>query len=178
MALTGNWLWNNGGYEGRWTGSGLGRIGRIWMQPSARYDLSRTFIVPAAGMVSTSGTIRKDPSAENQASCSVRILLNSKQVWPAEGWAEISPRYDSPTTYEVKNLRVSPGDKLRFMREAQRSESCRSHRVESVGRLSKLRQLSSKNYLSLADLTLRFMNIHAPTVASNRPSCRAMPRFV
>ena len=42
-------LWDNGGYEGRWTGSGLGRIGRIWMQPSAHYDLSRTFIVPAEG---------------------------------------------------------------------------------------------------------------------------------
>lgn len=107
--------WDNGGYEGRWTGSGLGRIGRIWMQPSARYDLSRTFIVPTAGSVSTSGTIRKDPSAENQAFCSVRILLNSKQVWPAEGWAEVSPGYDSLSAYEIKSLQVSPGDKLRFI---------------------------------------------------------------
>jgi hypothetical protein len=108
-------IWDNGGYEGRWTGSGLGRIGRIWMQPSAQYDLSRTFIVPAAGMVSTSGAIRKDPSAENQASCFVRILLNSKQVWPAEGWAEVSPSYDNATAYEIKNLPVSSGDKLRFI---------------------------------------------------------------
>jgi hypothetical protein len=108
-------IWDNGGYEGRWTGSGLGRIGRIWMQPSAQYDLSRTFIVPTAGMASTSGAIRKDPSAENQASCFVRILLNSKQVWPAVGWAEVSPRYDIPTTYKITGLRVSPGDKLRFI---------------------------------------------------------------
>ena len=107
-------IWDNGGYEGRWTGSGLGRIGRIWMQPSAQYDLSRTFIVPAAGMASTSGAIRKDPSAENQASCFVRILLNSKQVWPADGWAKVSPSYDTPTTYKITGLRVSPGDKLRF----------------------------------------------------------------
>ena len=107
--------WNSGGYEGRWIGSGLGRIGRIWMQPSASYDLSRTFIAPTAGMVSTSGAVRKDPSAENQASSSVRILLNSKQVWPAEGWAEVGPRYDVPTSYEIKNLRVLPGDKLRFI---------------------------------------------------------------
>ena len=85
------------------------------MQPSAQYDLSRTFIVPAAGMASTSGVIRKDPSAENQASCFVRILLNEKQVWPAEGWAEVSPSYDTPTTYEITDLRVSPGDKLRFI---------------------------------------------------------------
>jgi len=108
-------IWNSGGYEGRWTGSGLGRIGRIWMQPSARYDLARTFIVPAAGRVSTSGTIRKDPSAENRASCFVRILLNSKQVWPTEGWAEVSPNYDTPTTYQITSLLVSAGDKLRFI---------------------------------------------------------------
>jgi hypothetical protein len=108
-------IWDNGGYEGRWTGSGLGRIGRIWMQPSADYDLSRTFIVPAEGMASASGVIRKDPSAENQAPCFVRILLNSKQVWPAEGWAEVSPNYDRATAYEIKNLRVSSGDNLRFI---------------------------------------------------------------
>ncbi len=109
--------WDNGGYEGRWTGSGLGRIGRIWMQPSAQYDLSRTFVVPGAGTVSASGTIRQDPSAENQASCFVRVLLNSKQVWPTEGWAEVRPSYDTPTTYNITGLRVSPGDKLRFIVE-------------------------------------------------------------
>jgi len=108
-------IWDKGGYEGRWTGSGLGRIGRIWMQPSAQYDLSRTFIVPVAGIVSTSGEIRKDPSAENRDSCFARILLNSRQVWPTEGWAEVSPNYHSPTTYKITNLRVSAGDKIRFM---------------------------------------------------------------
>ena len=108
-------IWDNGGYEGRWDGSGLGRIGRIWMQPSAQYDLSRTFIVPAAGIVSASGIIRKDPSAENQASCFVRILLNSGQVWPQDGWTEVHPNYNTPTTYEITNLRVTPGDKLRFI---------------------------------------------------------------
>ena len=42
-------------------------------------------------------------------------MLNSRQVWPAEGWAEVSPRYDVATSYEIKSLRVSPGDKLRFI---------------------------------------------------------------
>ena len=107
--------WDKGGYEGRWTGSGMGRIGRIWMQPSAQYDLSRTFIVPSAGLLSTSGNIHKDPSAENQASCFVRILRNSSQVWPAEGWAEVSPNYDHPTRYTVANLHVTAGDKIRFV---------------------------------------------------------------
>ena len=107
--------WNSGGYEGRWTGSGLGVIGRIWMQPSAQYDLSRTFIVPSAGVASTAGLIRKDPSAEDQASCFVRITLNERQVWPAAGWAEILPQYDIPTRYDIANLRVSAGDKVRFL---------------------------------------------------------------
>ena len=108
-------VWDKGGYEGRWVGSGLGRIGRIWMQPSAKYDLSRTFIVPSAGMVKAAGEIRKDPSAENGASCFVRILHNSQQIWPAEGWAEVRPNYNVPTRYEIQNLRVAAGDKIRFM---------------------------------------------------------------
>ena len=55
------------------------------------------------------------PQRRKSASCFVRILLNSKQVWPAEGWAEVSPNYDTPTHYEIRSLRVSAGDKLRFI---------------------------------------------------------------
>jgi hypothetical protein len=108
-------VWDKGGYEGRWTGSGLGRIGRIWMQPSAAYDLSRTFVAPEAGMISTSGSIRKDPSAENEASCYVKIFQNSTQVWPASGWAEIHPNYEKATSYAISNLRVEAGDRIRFV---------------------------------------------------------------
>jgi hypothetical protein len=108
-------IWDKGGYEGRWTGSGLGRIGRIWMQPSAAYDLSRTFIVPKSGAVDTYGEIRKDPSADNAGSCFVRILLNSQQLWPVEGWAEISPDYNAVTKYMLANIGVSAGDTIRFV---------------------------------------------------------------
>jgi hypothetical protein len=108
-------VWDKGGYEGRWAGSGLGRIGRIWMQPSAQYDLSRTLIVPFEGAMNTAGMIRKDPSAENQAPCFVRILQNSRQIWPAEGWAEVSPNYDHFISYSLTNLRVDAGDKIRFV---------------------------------------------------------------
>ena len=112
-----NLVWETGGYEGRWTGSGLGRIGRIWMQPSAQYDLARTFIVPEAGVISMSGSIRKDPSAENKASCFVRILQNSTQVWPVVGWTEVLPDYDNATSYAISNLHVAAGDKIRFIVE-------------------------------------------------------------
>ena len=110
-----NLTWEHEGYEGLWVGSGLGRIGRIWMQPSAQHDLSRTFVVPAAGLVSTSGSIRKDPSAENHEPCFVRILLNSRQVWPEQGWAEVKPDYGVATNYNLTNLQVASGDRLRFM---------------------------------------------------------------
>ena len=66
-------------------------------------------------IISTSGVIRKDPSAENQASCFVRILQNSRQVWPAEGWAKFSRSTTPPPRYEITNLRVSAGDKIRFI---------------------------------------------------------------
>jgi hypothetical protein len=107
--------WEKGGYEGRWAGSGLGKIGRIWMQPAAGRDLSRTFVVPAGGAVSASGTIRKDPSAENGVSVFVKILLNEEQVWPDKGWAEVFPDYDLPISYEITNLKVVAKDKVRFI---------------------------------------------------------------
>jgi hypothetical protein len=108
-------MWDKGGYEGQWAGSGLGRIGRVWMQPSAQYDLSRTFVVPSSGVITTSGVIRKDPSAENGYSCFVRILQNAHQVWPSEGWAEVAQKYDSVTHYAITNLHVGAGDKIRFV---------------------------------------------------------------
>src|SRR5208282_1055520 len=127
-------VWVKEGYEGRWSASGVGRIGRIWMQPSAQYDLSRTFIVPTDGAVNISGTIRKDPSAENQASCFVRILQNARQLWPLKGWAEVRPHYNAPTTYEITNLSVAAGDKIRFLVK---------HNGENrVDRLCGIRQLS------------------------------------
>jgi hypothetical protein len=44
----------------------------------------------------------------------VRILHNSRQIWPLKGWAEVLPNYDATTTYEITNLNVSAGDKIRF----------------------------------------------------------------
>lgn len=51
--------WDPGGYEGRWTGSGAARIGRIWMQPSASTDVSRTFLVPADAVLTIAGEVRR-----------------------------------------------------------------------------------------------------------------------
>jgi hypothetical protein len=65
--------------------------------------------------VTISGAIRKDPSANHRASGFVRILLNADQLWPAQGWQEVLPDYDIPTACEITNLRVTAGDKIRFV---------------------------------------------------------------
>ena len=117
--------WDSGGYEGRWTGSGLGRIGRIWMEPSASSDLSRTFVSPSDGVLALSGSIRKDLSAQNGASVQARIVLNNSQIWPDNGWATIPPEFAKETAYHLDRVRVSKGDKLRFIirrNEANRAD--------------------------------------------------------
>jgi len=107
--------WSNGGYEGRWTGSGASKIGRIWMQPGAWADVARTFVAPANGMLAISANIRKDPSAENGKPVSARILHNGKQIWPASGWAEIPPDYSREVACRLDEVRVSAGDLVRLV---------------------------------------------------------------
>ena len=85
------------------------------MQPSAHYDLSRTLSFRQREAMRTAGIIRKDPSAENQASCFVRIMLNnpSRSGRKRDG-RKFTPKYDIPTNYEIKDLQVTAGDKMRF----------------------------------------------------------------
>jgi hypothetical protein len=107
-------VWSHGGYEGFWSGSGLGKIGRIWAQPAATADIARTFTVSADCTVQISGEIQKDPSAVAAAPVLVRIDCNAKQIWPASDWSAV-PSFGSPAKYEVKNLAVRKGDVLRFI---------------------------------------------------------------
>ena len=107
--------WENGGYEGRWVGSGLARIGRIWMQPGAGSDVSRTFVAPAAAKLRISGSIRKDPSAENGITMKARVLHNDRQVWPAQGWAEIVPDFSKTVECRVETLQVAQDERVRFV---------------------------------------------------------------
>jgi len=107
--------WDSGGYEGRWLGSGFAKIGRIWMQAGASSDVSRTFVVPAKGWLSISGEIRKDPSAENGRPAAARILHNSRQIWPASGWAEVAPHYEQKLPYRIDKLPAAAGDTIRFV---------------------------------------------------------------
>jgi hypothetical protein len=107
--------WSTAGYEGRWTGSGLARIGRIWMQPGRDVDVARVFIAPADGTLSVVGDIRKDPTSRDGNAVDARILLNSHQIWPVQGWQEISPYYEHGTPLQLDGLAVKAGDALRFV---------------------------------------------------------------
>ncbi len=107
--------WDHGGYEGRWVGSGLAMIGRIWMQSGAQSDVARTFVAPAAAWLVISGSIRKDPSAENGITVMAGVLHNDRQIWPATGWAEIAPDSSKSIECRVESLRVTKGDRLRFV---------------------------------------------------------------
>jgi hypothetical protein len=108
-------VWSSGGYEGRWTGSGPAKIGRIWMQPGASSDVARTFVAPANGVLTISGSIGKDPGSENGRSVGARILHNDRQIWPATGWAEIPPDYIREVACRLDAVAVSAGDAVRFV---------------------------------------------------------------
>jgi hypothetical protein len=107
--------WTAGGYEGRWAGYELARIGRIWMQPGATADVARVFVSPANGVVSIAGEIRKDPSSRDGDAVRSRVLVNDRQIWPEGGWQEISPDYDRPTPLRLDRISVKAGDALRFV---------------------------------------------------------------
>lgn len=107
-------VWQDGGYEGFWAGSGLGRIGRIWGQPSAGAEIARTFNASANGTLSISGKVEKDPSAEADFPVFVRIEHNDKQIWPASEWAAV-PAFGSATSHASENIAVRQGDTIRFV---------------------------------------------------------------
>ncbi len=106
--------WQSKGYEGFWSGSGYGRIGRIWAQPSASAEIARTFVFSGNGVASLSGQVQKDPSAESTFTVSVRIEQNGAQIWPTSGWATV-PAFGSPMSYSVKDISVHQGDQIRFV---------------------------------------------------------------
>jgi hypothetical protein len=107
--------WDNGGYEGRWVGSGMATIGRIWMQPGVRSDVSRTFVSPAKAELTLTGSIRKDPSAQNGHTINACILHNGQRIWPLNGWASVLPDFAKTLEYRLETILVAEGDSVRFV---------------------------------------------------------------
>jgi hypothetical protein len=109
--------WEHTGYEGLWTGSGLARVGRIWMQSGRHSDVARVFVVPQAGTASIEGYLRKDPSAENHHIARAKVLHNGSQLWPPSGWTEVPPDSRKRVECRIPAVPVRAGDTLRFILE-------------------------------------------------------------
>jgi len=108
-----------GGVEGCWEGEGGARIGRAWMQASLTSCCVRTWVAPVAGRVRVVSRVMKEWYRQAAgAPLRARILHGDRQVWPAEGWAEIRLN-DLVGAMHDLILDVADGDRIRFMLDRQ-----------------------------------------------------------
>ncbi len=108
-------IWEHAGYEGRWRGAGLARIGRIWMQPGAESDAARTFVAPSRCTLSIDGLAYKDPTAEDGTTAAVKVLHNGTQIWPASGWMEVPADPAKRIACRIERVEADAGDAIRFV---------------------------------------------------------------
>jgi len=108
-----------GGVEGCWEGEGGARIGRAWMQASLAACCARSWVAPVAGRVRIVSRVMKEWYRQAAGvPLRARILHGDRQVWPAEGWAEI-PVNDLVGAVHDLTLDVAAGDTIRFMLDRQ-----------------------------------------------------------
>ena len=104
-----------GGIEGWWEGEGGARLGRAWMQSSEEACSVRTWVAPQAGRVRVVSRVMKEwYSQASGPPLRARMLHNDKQVWPANGWADIPLNDLVGATHDVV-LDVAAGDIVRFV---------------------------------------------------------------
>ena len=104
-----------GGVEGYWEGPGGARVGRGWQQASTVADCARVWTAPKDGTVAVVGRAVKEwYRFEKGHPLPVKILLNSRQVWPRSGVAIVRPRNFVGAAHHLK-LRVAKGDVIRFV---------------------------------------------------------------
>ena len=103
-----------GGVEGYWEGPGGARIGRGWQQASTDAACVRTWTAPKAGSVRIIGRAMKECYRQALgSSLRVKILHNSKQAWPEQGWADVALSNLVGAMHDVV-LDVAKGDIIRF----------------------------------------------------------------
>ncbi len=104
-----------GGVEGYWEGPGGARIGRGWQQASTDAACVRTWTAPKAGSVRIIGRAMKECYRQALgSSLRVKILHNSKQAWPEQGWADVALSNLVGAMHDVV-LDVAKGDIIRFV---------------------------------------------------------------
>jgi len=104
-----------GGVEGYWEGPGQARVGRGWQQAATETDCVRAWRAPRAGTVRVLGRAMKEYYRQGMGTrLQVRILHNTRQVWPQTGWA-VAPLNDLVGATHDLTLDVAAGDTLRFI---------------------------------------------------------------
>ncbi|MDX9868901.1 MAG: hypothetical protein RBT78_13360, partial [Kiritimatiellia bacterium] len=107
--------WHGSDY---WTGSEeWARVGRNWLHPGHAVDVARTFVAPADGRVSVSGTVRK--LHLDGDGVKVSVLHKGKILWSAELEGK-----DGTGKEPALKLDVKKGDTLRFIVNRNGSHSC------------------------------------------------------
>lgn len=112
--------WNGAlGHMGAYQGSGGPRseeatIGASWMAPGRTADAVRVFTLPHTGLVTVTGTVRKDIYHTYGDGVQARVLRNAEQVWPETGWETIAAG-DVAGKAMVLKFPVNKGDELFFV---------------------------------------------------------------
>lgn len=108
----------SGGVEGWWEGEGA-RLGRAWMQSSPTACCVRAWTAPRTGMVRVVSRVMKEwYRQETGDPLRARVLHGDRQVWPAEGWADILLGDLTGAVHDL-TLSVTAGDPIRFMLDRQ-----------------------------------------------------------
>lgn len=105
-----------GGVEGWWEAADGARVGRGWQQAGSSGACARLWTVPASGQYRIVGRpVKERYRQERGGSLRGRILINSRQVWPATGWSDIETRKDTQGQPHDLRLDLQAGDVVRFV---------------------------------------------------------------
>jgi len=104
-----------GGVEGWWEAADGARVGRGWQQAGSSGACARCWTVPASGQYRIVGRpVKERYRQERGGPLRVRILVNSRQVWPATGWSEVETKKDAQGHTHDLRLDLQAGDVVRF----------------------------------------------------------------
>ena len=105
-----------GGVEGWWEAADGARVGRGWQQAGRSGACARLWTVLEAGRYRVVGRpVKERYRQERGGPLRVRILVNTRQVWPATGWSEVETRKDAQGHPHDLRLDLEVGDVVRFV---------------------------------------------------------------
>jgi len=98
-------------HRGQWTGHGAAINGPL-LVPADDASAARTFVAPASGETVIYGTVRSDAASTSDAS--VKICVNDRQIWPAEGSVTVR-KDDASGWFQRLEVTLAAGDEVHFI---------------------------------------------------------------